>query len=219
LTRACNVISIGILSDFMPPAPAAFRCRFALLVLAGTAMLGRLDAIDLTPNSPFLPPGGGTADANATPAGTPLELHGIITTPDGYKFDLFDPNSHKDMWVGFNETGKPYVVHSHDIAHNRVTVEYQGRELTLTLPQPTIAPMTAAQMAQAMPVAQPAPLMGQPPVANTSNPEDERRRIQLITEEIKRRRALRAAQQRQQQLQSPGNLPAPVPSPPQPRDY
>ena len=188
------------------------RCLL-LLALSGGAAAWCRGAIELTPNSPFMPPGGGAPDASAAQAGSSLELHGIVSTPQGYKFDLFDPATHKDMWVGFNETGKPYVVQAHDIAHNRVTVEYQGRQLTLTLPQPKVSPMGGAQM---MPMMSSPMNMGPTPAMTAAplNPDDERRRIELITEEIKRRRALRAAQQRQ--LQIP---PGAVPVPPQPRNY
>ncbi len=180
----------------------------------GAAPRGR-SAIDLTPSSPFMPPGGNAQDSNAAPAGSSLELHGIVSTPQGYKFDLFDPTSHKDAWVGFNETGKPYVVQSQDIAHNRVTVEYQGRQITLTLPQPKVAPMGGGQSMTVMPSPMMNPMTTSPPMtAAPANIEDERRRIELITEEIRRRRALRAAQQRQLQMQ-----PGAVPAPPQPRNY
>ena len=191
-----------------------FLLRFCspLLVLAGVILPRCFGATELTASSPFMPPASAQTDNNATPAGSPLELHGIVTMDGGYKFDLFDPNSHKDDWVGFNEPNKPYVVQSHDVAHNRVTVQYQGRELTLTLPQSKVAPMNGAQMAQAVPMVQPTMPMGRP-AAGASNPEDERQRMQRIVEEIKRRRALRAAQQRQ------NGAPVPSSTPPQPRNY
>jgi len=186
-------------------SPPAFR-HLVLLALTGTAALF-CRAADLTANSPFMPPGGsGPADAGAPPPNSPVELHGIVATPDGYKFDLFDAANHKDTWVGFNETGKPYVVHSHDIAHNRITVEYEGHEFTLTLPQSKITPMGAgAAMNMPAPVMRSPMMPPQAGVTPAMNNEDERRRIELITEEIRRRRALRAAQQRQQfQPQTPG---------------
>lgn len=198
------------------PLSSEFR-RFVLLALASAAALWCRGATELTASSPFLPPGGsGAADASAAAPTSPVELHGIVTTPDGYKFDLYDSANHKDTWVGFNETGKPYVVHSHDIAHNRVTVEYQGHEFTLALPQPKIAPMTGMP-AMPMPVMNPPMAMGRPQAMATPNAEDERLRIERITEEIRRRRALRAAQQRQQQIQ-PGGAVQPGATP-QPRNY
>jgi len=191
---------------------SAFHRCFTLLALAGALSL-RASAMELSSTSPFLPVGSNNADANATPAGSPLELHGIVAMPDGYRFNLYDPTNHADAWVGFNEPGHPFVVHAHDIAHNRVTVEYQGRELTLTLPQPKIVPMPAGQ--QAMPVPQPMN-MGRPPAMTNANPEEERRRLERITEEIRRRRALRAAQQQQSQ---PAGNPTPPVSVPQPKNY
>jgi hypothetical protein len=180
----------------MNAVPTFCRCS-ALLVLALASTAGGR-AVELTANSPFLPPES-PADANATPVNSPLELHGILSTPDGYKFNLCDQSGHINTWVGLNTAGQPFVVRSHDVAHNRVTVEYQGRELTLSLPQPRI--MAAAM--QTMPMLP--QMMGQPPMqpgAVNANTEDERLRLERIAEEIRRRRALRASMQQQQVLQA-----------------
>jgi hypothetical protein len=195
----------------MDPAPTFRRCSTLLaLAMAGIAGVGAR-AVELTPNSPFAP-AGGNADANATPANSPLELHGILAMPDGYKFNLCAPTGHINAWVGLNATGQPFVVRSHDVAHNRVTVEYQGRELTLSLAQPKIAAMS---MTQTMSMPQPQ-MMGQPPIqpgSVTVSPADDRQRLEHIADEIRRRRAMRASMQ-QQQFPPGANLP-PGYAPPQ----
>jgi len=184
-------------------AAHAFRCCSALLVLSVAGASSR--AVELTPNSPFAPPSN-NADTSATPANSPLELHGILATPDGYEFNLCDQAGNVNVWIGLNATGQPFVVRSHDVAHNRVTVEYQGRELTLSLAQPEITstPMSIPQMGAAM--------LRRPDTENTS-PQDERMRLERIAEEIRRRRALRAAAQQQQQF-PPGGTRAPAQPPP-----
>jgi len=178
----------------MNPAPTFRRCS-ALLVLTVASLAGvNARAVELTPNSPFAPPSS-NADPNATPANSPLELHGILSTPDGDKFNLCDQAGHVNVWIGLNAAGQPFVVRSHDAAHHRVTVEYQGRELTLALAQPKI---TAMQQ-QIMPMPQ---MGGMPPQlqpgAVSASPQDERMRLERIAEEIRRRRAMRAAAQQQQ---------------------
>jgi hypothetical protein len=181
----------------MNPAHVFRRCSALLvLALASGAAVG-VRAVELTASSPFLPPSGGV-DTSATPANSPLELHGILSTPDGYKFNLCAPTGHVNVWIGLNAAGQPFVVRSHDVAHNRVTVEYQGRELTLSLPQPKITAM-ATPMAMQQPQ-----YMGQPPMQPgainvTANPVNDRQRLEHIAEEIRRRRALRAAAQQQQE--------------------
>jgi hypothetical protein len=190
----------------MNPAPAFRRCS-ALLVLTVASLAGvKVRAVELTPNSPFAPASSG-ADAGATPANSPLELHGILSTPDGYKFNLCDPAGHVNVWIGLNAAGQPFVVRSQDVAHRRVTVEYQGRELTLSLAQPKIAAMAMP------PTGMPMPMMSstQPGVV-TASPADDRARLERITEEIRRRREMRAAAQ-QQQVPPGAN-----PTPPQPQD-
>ena len=93
-----------------------------------------------------------------------------------------------------------------------VTVEYQGRELTLSLAQPKIAAMS---MTQTMSMPQPQ-MMGQPPIqpgSVTVSPADDRQRLEHIADEIRRRRAMRASMQ-QQQFPPGANLP-PGYAPPQ----
>jgi hypothetical protein len=126
--------------------------------------------------------------------------------PDGYKFNLCDQAGHVNVWIGLNATGQPFVVRSHDVAHGRVTVEYQGRELTLSLPPPEIMPMQPQAMS--MPQAG-----GMPPYnpkderTQDEQMHDERMRLERIAQEIRRRRALRAAAQQQQQFPPGGTQP------------
>jgi hypothetical protein len=195
----------------MNPAHAILR-RSVLLVLTVTSIAGvRVRAVELTPNSPFAP-ASSNADTNATPANSPLELRGILSLPDGYKFNLCDQAGHINVWIGLNAAGQQFVVRSQDIAHRRVTVEYQGREITLSLAQPKITPTSMQQQAMYTPQPQ---LMGQPiiqPGSVGANPQDDRMRLERIAEEIRRRHALRAAAQQQQF--PPGVIQTPV----QPQD-
>jgi len=182
----------------MNPAPAFRRCSALLVLTVASIARTSAHAVELTPVSPFRP-AGGNADAGATPANSPLELRGILSTPQGYKFNLCDQAGHINAWIGLNATGQPFVVRSHDMAHNRVTVEYQGRELTLSLAQPKIAAMSMQQ--QFMP--QPGGMSPMQPGSVATNPADERMRLERIAEEIRRRRAMRASVQQQPQ-NSPG---------------
>jgi hypothetical protein len=190
----------------MTPAPAFRRCS-ALLVLTVASLAGtRAHAVELTPNSPFAPPPSSTADANATTPNSPLELRGILSTPDGDKFNLCDQAGHINTWIGLNEPGQPFVVRSQDMAHHRVTIEYQGRELTLSLAQPKITPMAMSEQAMPMPQMGGMPPQMQPGSVSAS-PQDERMRLERIADEIKRRRAMRAAAQQQQESPPKPQLP------------
>ena len=178
----------------MNPAHVFRRCP-ALLVLTVASMLGTsVRAVELTPDSPFAPPSN-NAGTSATPADSPLELHGILAMPDGYKFNLCDQAGHVNVWIGLNATGQPFVVRSHDVAHNRVTVEYQGRELTLSLARAKVDSMAQQVMPMTQAMGGYSPI--QPGLLNAS-PADERERRERIAEEIRRRRAMRAAAQQQE---------------------
>jgi hypothetical protein len=194
----------------MNPAPTFRRCSALLVLTVASIAVTSARAVELTANSPFAPPPTSGADAGATPANSPLELHGILATPDGYKFNLCDQAGHINVWIGLNATGQPFVVRSHDSAHHRVTVEYQGRELTLSLAQPKVSALPQ----QAMPMPQMGGVTTAQPGAGSPNPQDERMRLERIAEEIRRRRAMRAAAQQPQQF-PPGAVNR-VPTPPQP---
>jgi hypothetical protein len=188
----------------MNPAPAFRRCS-ALLVLTVAGIAGTIArAVELAPNSPFAPPSS-SADTSETPTNSPLELHGILAMPDGYKFNLCDQTGHVNVWVGLNATGQKFVVRSHDVAHHRVTVEYEGREITLSLAQPKFTSMSMQQQYVQQQQMGGMPPQMQPGSVNAS-PEDERMRLERIAEEIRRRRAMRAAAQQQE--------PPPRPQPP-----
>ncbi|HSY53408.1 MAG TPA: hypothetical protein VK785_03125 [Opitutaceae bacterium] len=182
----------------MIPAHISRRCTALLALMVASVATPGARAVELTPGSPFMPPDA-AGGANATTANAPLELRGILATPNGYKFNLCDAAGHVNVWLGLNAAGQPFVVRAQDIAHNSVTVEYQGRQLTLSLPQPKIT-------ASAAPMQQP-PMMGQPPilpqaVGGNTPVVNEQQRLERIAEEIRRRRALRAGMQ--QPLPQPG---------------
>jgi hypothetical protein len=161
-------------------------------------------AVTLTPDSPFLPTNGGGGGDAAAQANSPLELRGILALPDGYKFNVCDPTGHTNVWVGLKDSGQPIIVRACDVAHNTVTVEYQGRELTLSLPKSRITPMSMQSPMAMMP--QPQMMMGQgqmPPPSGNIGVDQERQRLERIAEEIRRRRALRAGMQSQQRFPGP----------------
>jgi hypothetical protein len=206
--------------------PPAFRRRVVPVFLAVASLAGvTARAVDLVSQSPFQT-SGGNADATAASVNSPLELHGIVDTPDGYKFNLCDTAGHINVWIGLNDSGQKFVVRSHDAAHNRVTVEYNGQELTLTLPQPKISSMGMQPQFMPTPGVMPMPQPGQMPnqmysqsqyQPGLNNPavlRDERLRLERIAEEIRRRRALRASMQGQPGINAPGSFqPQPSPQP------
>jgi hypothetical protein len=174
----------------------------------------------LVKDSPFLP---AAAGASASGQNGPLELRSVIMDRGEYYFSLYDLNSKESFWVGLNETGFPAVVRSYDRNTETVSVEQQGRTLSLTLatartmaasaaaPQPGgpgSPAIAAGGTSSGGPTAQPS--NGQPqfgPVPSTVTP-DEAQRLQRIADEIRRRRAVGKA------MPSGGPTPSPSPSTP-----
>jgi hypothetical protein len=126
-------------------------------------------------------------------------------------FSLYDTAARRGMWVGLNEPGQLITVLSYDADKGVVAVEYQGRSFSIALKQArVIAPAVAV-----------GPVPGAAAPANTAAPQaiagqiapEEAARLAQITEEIRRRRALRAQALQLPQAAAPTQAPAPSAGP------
>lgn len=176
------------------------------LLLLGAPLLRAQPAPGLAANSPFLPP---NTAATAAAEATPLELRGILTMGRKSSFNLYDPATKASEWVGLNEAGQKFTVTNFEPGADRVTVNYQGRVLTLTLQQPKIV---AAPVGQGPPSATP---VAMPPAVLNPTSADEARRMEAVAAEVRRRRALRL-QASAEQSRPPGPPGANGGQPPQP---
>jgi|GEM_PF-1262209 len=148
-------------------------------------------ATDSAESSPFLPPAVAGAPAMATP-GAPIELRGVMTTPEGLLFSIYDPTKKSAAWLGLNETGHNYVVRQHQLVggNDQVTVDYMGSSLTLSLKAAKIALGQPTNFFPPGGGSQPNPSLTQSVVLNPT-PADQAARLQAVAEEVQRRRALR----------------------------
>lgn len=171
------------------------------VVLAGFVFLaiGRVNA-QLAAKSPFMPR---QAAASATStADAPLEYRGYMETREGVQFRLYDPAKKAAAWVKLNERNPDFdvIAKQHDEEQSTLTLEYQGRVITLERRKAKVVSAGAAAQVMPPPVApvqtNVAPAVTQAVVLNPT-PADEQRRLDAVTAEVARRRALReqAAQQ------------------------
>lgn len=135
--------------------------------------------------SPFLPPA--SQEQAAPTEDAQIELRGIMATGDDYMFSIYDASRRMSVWKGLNEPGHEFVVRSFDPARDAVTVEHQGRTLTLALRTAKVA--SAPAYTPPMP-ATPGAGVPQPVVLNPT-PADEQRRLEAIAAEVNRRRMIR----------------------------
>ena len=188
--------------------PVSIYTLGLVLLLAGIMRLSAAD--ELIANSPFLPPGAAGPSASASTAGT-LELRSIIEVDGRYQFSIFDPAKQKGTWVGLREKGNDFVVTGFEVGANNVTVDYQGRSLSLELQK---AKITALAISGG-PVMQPGPMggmmnpSGRPTIAPM--PADEVKRLESVAQEVQRRRE---ARQRAMQQGGPVSGAAPPPAGP-----
>jgi hypothetical protein len=136
--------------------------------------------------------------AGPTP-GAPLEYRGFIETSEGMRYRIYDPAKKVGVWVKLNEKNPDFdvVAKQHDDGQKTLTIEHQGKTLTLAEREakvvssgavPTPMPVAAA-VANAAPT-NVAPAVTQSVVLNPS-PADEQRRLDAVAAEVARRRALR----------------------------
>jgi hypothetical protein len=187
----------------------------ALLVSLALELAARADTT-LAPASPFAPPDGVAA---VTGENQPLELRGILMDSAGYRFSVYDPVKKTGQWVRLNETGYNFTVRVHDVARDTITLDYQGRTLTLPLRNAKVVGM-AVPTVPTEPVATSAsgPGLGPRPTAGASGmgPQikpptpEETARFNRAVEEINRRRALRE----KGGTTGPNSMPMPMPGSP-----
>ena len=172
-----------------------FRCHCCWLVAACLGFLPAARAgAQLSDSSPFAPtntPGSPGASAE----NEPLELRGIMATPDGLRFCIYDSAKKSSRWVGLNESsdGARYVVKSADPDRETVSVQSDGRIMTLALRKPKVASAgPAGAWSGGLP----------PTVVLNPTPEDNQRRLQAVADEVRRRRLAR--ERADQQAGQPG---------------
>lgn len=199
-----------------PRVPMLRPLLLAGLVLAATGTAGA----QLAAKSPFVPPA--AAAVNAPTAGGPLEYRGFIETGNGVQFRVYDSAKKLGAWVKLNERNPEFdlVAKEYNDSNKTLTVEHQGRVLTLAERQAKV--VSSGTAAQAIPPPQVAsvapanvpPAVTQAVVLNPS-PADEQRRLEAVAAEVSRRRALReqATQQISQGVPQPVSPPQPPPQP------
>lgn len=193
--------------------PRMKHTRLCTLWFAGLCLVAvsaaRAYAQDLEP-SPFLPPGApqGGGPGGSAESTTP-ELRGIMSTPQGTRYCIYDPAKKSSSWSAVNEPGFDFLVKSADPGHNVVFVQQAGRTYRLEMKE---ARITAMSGGATITIARINP--GGVNVAALS-PAEEAARLQAVAEEVRRRRQLRM-QNAQQGVQSvqPGRPPQGEPPPP-----
>ncbi len=181
-------------------------CLAGLLSLAGARVSAQLAA-----SSPFLP---SAASGAATPTqNAPLEFRGLIETADGVQYRIYDPARKSGIWAKLNERNPDLgvVVKQYDADRNTVTVDAEGKTLTLEERKAKIVSSgSAAAVVPPVPQMQAnvSPAVVQTASVTQPTPADEQKRLEAVAQEVARRRALR--EQATNQL-NPGTPPVPVP--------
>ncbi len=176
------------------------------LFAAGLFFLAAHARAQLAANSPFLPAPGTAAAAPAE--NNPIELRGIMAMGRAVRFCIYDTARKTSAWVGLDEKGYDFTIKAQDLAHDSVTVEQGGRTFTLPLRETKVA--SAGQAAMPMPMPGPVgPNAITQSVVLNPTPADEQQRLDAVSAEVRRRRALRE----QASVQSVQGVPQPVAQP------
>ena len=195
------------------------RCHHPRLILAVLALLGgavRASA-ELAASSPFLPPQGQMA---APTSAAPLEFRGISTEGENTRFSIFDPTKKSGTWVALNDSSNEFTVKKYDADSDTVTVDYQGRSLTLAMRTPKVASLGNAMAPPPAPMPIPGPMQVNPVTRNVlavPTPASEAARLADWQAEIQRRRDVRAQQTTATPAAPAVAQPAPAVPPPRPQ--
>jgi hypothetical protein len=162
------------------------RCapRFLLLALLGSLTAVVTSAVEgdlnsLLQNSPFE---SGSRSANDSKSNEPLEFRGVLTESGVAYFSIYETSTSRSAWVQLNEESfRDYTAKRYDWENRQLTIEYQGRDLVLSL---------AADSSPA-PIATPAVATTTTDATATKPTISEAQKLNNIAAEIKRRRALR----------------------------
>jgi hypothetical protein len=121
--------------------------RAAILVagMVGLGLASRAQEPTLARQSPFGVASAAGEDPERSPA--ELELRGIMSTPEGIQYCIYNPGSKSGAWVSVDETGNAFVVRSGNPALDEVVVETGGRVVTLRMRGGKVIPATAEQTA------------------------------------------------------------------------
>lgn len=197
------------------PVPL-IRCLIITGAAAGAT--GSLHA-QLAAKSPFMP-SQGAASASPT-ASAPLQYVGYMETKEGRLYRIYDPVKKTSTWVKPNERNQDFDVTAKqfDEGQNTLTIEYQGKTLTLAGRESKVVSSGNAGQMMPPPTAAPGPASNVSPAVTQAvvlNPTaaDEQRRLDAVAAEVARRRALREQATQQMNQGAPQTLPAPA-APPQ----
>jgi hypothetical protein len=178
---------------FRPPL-IAFLCLAVVIRLSGAgATPEKVSLNGLVTNSPFgSPKSGVTTGSNG---GEPFEFRAVLEENNSKFFSIYETATRRSNWVELNDPVNGFAVKSYDAAKESITVDYQGKSITLAIKR---AP-AVAQVMQQPPQPMPGPNGIIPPQGNPAAQAGQagptavdQQRIQQIQEEIRRRRALRS---------------------------
>jgi hypothetical protein len=166
-------------------------------VLALGALAGGLRSAELPSVSPFLPANAAVAAAAPAIDAGGIELRGVMQTPVGPLFSIYNTARRQSTLVGLNESGTwgaggngSFVVRSYRQVgdQEQVTVDFQGRTATLVTRKAKVGVVTRGGNPTAP---GPAAALTQT-VSLNPTPESEDLRLKAVTDEIARRRDARA---------------------------
>lgn len=171
-----------------------------LAVATLLALAAGLRAVELPMTSPFLP-ANGAPDAVAPPLDSGgIELRGVLPTPIGPLFSIYNTSRRMSSFVGLNETGTwgsgaggTFVVRSYKQVgdQDQVTVEYQGRTSTLVTKKAKVGVPARGGSNLAISANGASPALTQT-VSLNPTAETEAARLQATVDEIARRRDARS---------------------------
>ncbi len=186
LTRPADVYVLMPSQPLMSVSRPLLSALALLLALTGAAQDTR---------NPFLRKSEEAAAAPAAAApveNAQLQFCGTYGSGDARRFLIFNVSKNRSVWLDEGEEGPDgEVIQSYDPQSGAVQVSHNGQSLNLALQVATIS--GAPRPTGPMPTAAQAQTALQTTVKVNPTPADERRRLEAVAAEVRRRRAMRQA--------------------------
>lgn len=158
----------------------------------------RLD--ELVRQSPFIPAGGAVRGEASRGE---LELRGVVWDGAALRFSIFDRGTGESTWTRIDEEGLPFRARSFDREKDTLTLEYQGRVLTLELAESQLSetqgpsepqgqgpplPTNVGPGGAVVPPGQPGGLPA--PATQPGSGTNDSQQLQQMADEVRRRRGV-----------------------------
>ncbi len=166
------------------PSTSRFFATLTLLSLGAS-----LFSANISTRSPFLPTVANPESVQEQQGPVAVEWCGLMEMNGERYFGLTETNSNRSAWLRLDEVVQGFAVRSYTEAGPTITIEYQGRNLTLRMKESKVGALAPGSF----PTVPQVGAINNAPPGIVGGDNDEQKRLAAVAAEVRRRREMRAA--------------------------